>query len=168
MVVVFGVGCADGSLLKMGQEGHVRSERALLVAAADQGPTWIPRLHCSFQDGEMLYLVLEYCGGGDLLTLLMARGCLTEDAVRFYAAEMILGLGEVHRLGYIHRDVKPDNFLFGADGHIKVSDFGLATDLKGKEKASGGGGGVLRRKSLRREKGETREGRRRLAHTVCG
>lgn len=42
---------------------------------------------------------------------------------------MILSLEATHKLGYIHRDIKPDNFLFSADGHLRVADFGLATDL---------------------------------------
>lgn len=114
----------------MGQEGHVRAEKDLLSAACvSDGPTWIPRLYYSFQDQDYLYLALEYMGGGDLLTLLMSQGSLPEGAVRFYAAEMVLALHQTHQLGYIHRDVKPDNFLFSGEGHIRVADFGLATDL---------------------------------------
>ncbi|TXT11289.1 uncharacterized protein COLE_01699 [Cutaneotrichosporon oleaginosum] len=117
-------------LLRMGQEGHVCAEKDLLRTATNmRGVRWIPSLHCAFQDRDHLFLVLEYMGGGDLLTLLMARGCLPEDEMRFYAAEMILALHQVHKLGYIHRDVKPDNFLFTHQGHIRVADFGLATDL---------------------------------------
>ncbi|BEJ11501.1 hypothetical protein CspHIS471_0109230 [Cutaneotrichosporon sp. HIS471] len=117
-------------LLRMGQEGHVCAEKDLLSTATSmQGVRWIPSLHCAFQDRDHLFLVLEYMGGGDLLTLLMARGCLPESDMRFYAAEMVLALHQVHKLGYIHRDVKPDNFLFNHQGHIRVADFGLATDL---------------------------------------
>lgn len=121
------------SLLKMGQEGHIRAERDLLTSAADGAldtrPSWILRLFHAFQDKDSLYLVLDFMGGGDLLTLLMERISLPENVVRFYAAEMILALQQVHALGYIHRDVKPDNFLFTSEGHIRIADFGLATDL---------------------------------------
>jgi serine/threonine protein kinase len=61
--------------------------------------------------------------------MLVSRGSLPEATVRFYAAEMVLALHQTHMLGYIHRDVKPDNFLFTSEGHIRVADFGLATDL---------------------------------------
>jgi serine/threonine protein kinase len=116
----------------MGQEGHIRAEKDLLSAASAQalvGPTWIPKLHYSFQDEDHLYFALEFMGGGDLLTMLVSRGSLPEATVRFYAAEMVLALHQTHMLGYIHRDVKPDNFLFTSEGHIRVADFGLATDL---------------------------------------
>lgn len=109
----------------------MRAEKNLLSSAygLPTGPSWIPRLFYSFQDEDHLFLVLEYMGGGDLLTMLIQRGSLPEEMVRFYAAEMILALHQTHRLGYIHRDVKPDNFLFTSEGHIRVADFGLATDL---------------------------------------
>jgi serine/threonine protein kinase len=68
-------------------------------------------------------------GGGDLLNLLIERDVFEEGFTRFYVAEMILAIESCHKLGFIHRDIKPDNFLFDPDGHIKLSDFGLATDL---------------------------------------
>jgi len=73
--------------------------------------------------------VLEYMGGGDLLNLLIERDVFDEDFARFYVAEMILAIESCHKHGFIHRDIKPDNFLFDPQGHIKLSDFGLATDL---------------------------------------
>ncbi|KZT70969.1 kinase-like protein [Daedalea quercina L-15889] len=120
-------------MLRKGQEGHVRAERDLLKSASlvssPGGADWIVRLHYSFQDRDHLYLVLEYMGGGDLLNLLIERDVFEEDFTRFYVAEMVLAIESCHKHGFIHRDIKPDNFLFDPNGHIKLSDFGLATDL---------------------------------------
>lgn len=117
-------------MLRKGQEGHVRAERDIMSAAsASADSRWIVRLVYSFQDVDHLYLVMEYTSGGDLLNLLIERDIFPEDFTRFYIAEMILAIQETHRLGYIHRDIKPDNFLFSSSGHIKISDFGLATDF---------------------------------------
>ena len=82
----------------------------------------------SFQDISNLYLVMEYMPGGDFLSLLIRENILDEAVTRFYIAEMILCIEEAHALQYIHRDIKPDNFLVSASGHLKISDFGLAFD----------------------------------------
>ncbi|KAJ7268804.1 kinase-like domain-containing protein [Mycena haematopus] len=120
-------------MLRKGQEGHVRAERDILKSASlvnsASGGEWIVRLYYSFQDRDNLYLVLEYMGGGDLLNLLIERDVFDEGFTRFYVAEMILAIESCHKHGFIHRDIKPDNFLFDPSGHIKLSDFGLATDL---------------------------------------
>ncbi|KAF9517664.1 hypothetical protein BS47DRAFT_1371293 [Hydnum rufescens UP504] len=120
-------------MLRKGQEGHVRAERDVLKAASlvpsSSIHEWIIKLHYSFQDRENLYLILEYMGGGDLLNLLIERDVFEESFTRFYVAEMILAIEQCHQQGFIHRDIKPDNFLFDPHGHIKLSDFGLATDL---------------------------------------
>ncbi|KAG1734710.1 kinase-like domain-containing protein [Suillus paluster] len=120
-------------MLRKGQEGHVRAERDILKSASlvtsPGGAEWIVKLHYSFQDRDNLYLVLEFMGGGDLLNLLIERDVFEEDFARFYVAEMILAIETCHKHGFIHRDIKPDNFLFDPEGHIRLSDFGLATDL---------------------------------------
>ncbi|GAA5868106.1 hypothetical protein JCM3774_001023 [Rhodotorula dairenensis] len=117
-------------MLRKGQEGHLRAERDLLASAAAT-TRWIVKLAYSFQDVDHLYLVMSYMPGGDLLTLLIERDTFPEQMARFYAAEMILAIQETHEsLGAIHRDIKPDNWLFDAQGHLAISDFGLATDLR--------------------------------------
>ena len=115
-------------MLRNSQEGHIRAERDLLVTSASQGSRWIVPLVASFQDYKYLYLVMDYCVGGDFLGLLIRKNTLPEEVTKWYVAEMILCVEEAHRLRWIHRDVKPDNFLITASGHLKISDFGLAFD----------------------------------------
>lgn len=63
------------------------------------------------------------------MTMLIKYDIFTEDQTRFYIAETILAIDSIHKLFYIHRDIKPDNLLIDKDGHIKLSDFGLCTGL---------------------------------------
>lgn len=100
----------------------MEERNALVFASASQ---WITTLHASFQDEENLYLVMEYAPGGSLRNLSYSReDPMTEEEVRFYAAEIICALEELHSLRFVHRDVKPDNCLIDADGHVKLADFG--------------------------------------------
>ena len=71
---------------------------------------------------------MDYMPGGDFLGLLIRENILSEPVARFYIAEMIVCIEEAHALRCIHRDIKPDNFLVSASGHLKISDFGLAFD----------------------------------------
>ncbi|KAI0395762.1 kinase-like protein [Xylariaceae sp. FL0594] len=114
------------AMLKTSQEGHLRAERDFLVAS--EGSRWIVPLISSFQDARNLYLVMDYMPGGDFLGLLIRENILSEPVAKFYIAEMILCIEEAHSLRCIHRDIKPDNFLISATGHLKISDFGLAFD----------------------------------------
>lgn len=113
-------------MLRNSQEGHLRAERDFLVAS--EKSRWIVPLIASFQDNNNLYLVMDYMVGGDFLGLLIRKNTLSGDVTRWYVAEMVLCVEEAHRLRWIHRDIKPDNFLISASGHLKISDFGLAFD----------------------------------------
>lgn len=113
-------------MLRNSQEGHLRAERDFLVAAHDS--KWVIALREAFQDTKFLYLVMDFCIGGDFLGLLIRKNVLSEDVTKWYIAEMILCVEEAHRMKWIHRDVKPDNFLIDHRGHLKISDFGLAFD----------------------------------------
>lgn len=86
---------------------------------------YLTTLHCCFQDENFLYLLMEYYPGGDLLTLMSKQEeCFDEEMARFYTAEIILGIEAMHGLGYVHRDIKPDNILLDRSGHIRLADFG--------------------------------------------
>nr|VZI05092.1 unnamed protein product [Spirometra erinaceieuropaei] len=109
------------------QLAHVQAERDILAEADSE---WVVKLFFSFQDSHALYLVMEYIPGGDMMSLLIKKEIFEEDLTRFYIAELILALESVHRLGFIHRDIKPDNILINRDGHIKLTDFGLCTSFR--------------------------------------
>ncbi|KAI7824912.1 AGC/NDR/NDR protein kinase [Kickxella alabastrina] len=111
-------------MIKKDQLAHVRAERDVL---AESDSMWVVQLYFSFQDARNLYLIMEFLPGGDLMTMLIKYDIFPEDVTRFYMAECVLALEDVHRLGFIHRDIKPDNILIDKDGHIKLSDFGLST-----------------------------------------
>ncbi|KAJ8472381.1 hypothetical protein ONZ45_g16672 [Pleurotus djamor] len=111
-------------MLKKDQLAHVRAERDVL---AESNSPWVVQLFYSFQDPTFLYLIMEFLPGGDLMTMLIKYDTFSEDVTRFYMAECVLAIEAVHQLGFIHRDIKPDNILIDKDGHVKLSDFGLAT-----------------------------------------
>ncbi|TMW61988.1 hypothetical protein Poli38472_009481 [Pythium oligandrum] len=117
------------AMVMKNQVGHVRAERDIL-ASADNENEWLVTLHYSFQDEHYLYMVMEYLPGGDLMGLLMKMDVLSEETTRLYAAEMIMAIEAVHKLGYIHRDMKPDNVLMDAHGHLKLTDMGLCKKVE--------------------------------------
>ena len=70
------------------------------------------------------------CSSGDLLTVMERQeGGMGEDEARFYLSEIATGLHDLHKLGFVHRDVKPENVLITRSGHIKLVDFGSAARL---------------------------------------
>lgn len=109
-------------MYKKNQLNHIRAERDVLANADSD---WVVQLKSSFTDAKNLYLVMEFLAGGDLMNLLIEKDVFTEAEAAFYMAECILAVEAVHKLKYIHRDLKPDNILIGKDGHIKLTDFGL-------------------------------------------
>lgn len=110
-----------GTLAKMDEVKHVLVERDILCSVKTP---WLVRLLYAFQDKDHVYLAMvstarsritecltngqEYVPGGDFRTLLNNSGVLKEEHARFYAAEMFMGVNELHKLGYIHRDLKPE------------------------------------------------------------
>uniref|UniRef100_A0A8C0JRP3 Myotonin-protein kinase n=1 Tax=Canis lupus dingo TaxID=286419 RepID=A0A8C0JRP3_CANLU len=115
-------------MLKRGEVSCFREERDVLVNGDRR---WITELHFAFQDENYLYLVMEYYVGGDLLTLLSKFGeRIPAEMARFYLAEIVMAIDSVHRLGYVHRDIKPDNILLDRCGHIRLADFGSCLKLR--------------------------------------
>ncbi|XP_018323190.1 serine/threonine-protein kinase Warts [Agrilus planipennis] len=114
-------------VLKRNQVAHVKAERDILAEADNE---WVVKLYYSFQDSDVLYFVMDYIPGGDLMSLLIKLGVFEEPLARFYVAELTCAIESVHNMGFIHRDIKPDNILIDRDGHIKLTDFGLCTGFR--------------------------------------
>ncbi|XP_067640037.1 rho-associated protein kinase 1 isoform X2 [Eurosta solidaginis] len=84
---------------------------------------WIVQLHFAFQDAKYLYMVMDYMPGGDIVSL-MSMYEIPEKWAIFYTMEVVLALDTIHNMGFVHRDVKPDNMLLDRHGHLKLADFG--------------------------------------------
>ncbi|EPQ26835.1 uncharacterized protein PFL1_05470 [Pseudozyma flocculosa PF-1] len=153
MIRVLGKGCAGKVLLVRHNESrglfamksiykrHVLAHQELQHTLTEQSvlkrmvkevmDPFVVRLWWSFHDRNNLYLVMDFHPGGDLATQLSRWGRLGRDRARFYAAEIVEGVEGLHKAGVIYRDLKPENVLIGADGHIVLSDFGLSKEFSG-------------------------------------
>lgn len=112
-------------IVKRNQVEHTRSERNVLEAT---NHPFIVTLHFAFQTPKKLYVVLEYCAGGELFFHLSQAGRFSQGRCRFYACEIGLAIDYLHKLNIIYRDLKPENLLLDADGHAKITDFGLSKE----------------------------------------
>ena len=83
-------------------------------------------MHCSFQDKEYLYLVLDYCNRGDMRYHLAMNERFLERETKFFIACVILCLEYMHRRGVIHRDLKPENLVIDSKGYVRVTDLGVS------------------------------------------
>lgn len=114
-------------LAQEGVMGSVVRERRVLREAG--GHPFVVECHSGFQTREAVVLVLEYVPGGDMYDLMKKYGCLDEAQVRFYLAEIVLGVEELHAHDFVFRDLKLENILIDAEGHARLTDFGLAGEF---------------------------------------
>lgn len=107
-------------MIKRSDSAFFWEEREIM---ANANSDWIVQLHYAFQDNRYLYMVMDFMPGGDLVNL-MSNYDVPEKWAKFYCAEVVLALDAIHSMGFVHRDVKPDNMLLDAQGHLKLADFG--------------------------------------------
>ena len=85
----------------------------------------LARVHAHGVLDEHAYLVMEFCEGGDLNKRLADRAMPAEEALGIFR-QLMLALGDIHEHGILHRDLKPQNLMFRADGSLAIVDFGVA------------------------------------------
>eukprot|EP00249_Psilotum_nudum_P019572 c27320_g2_i1 orf=1-1149(-) len=120
--------------MKVMDKGQLASRKKLLRAQTEKeilqslDHPFLPTLYAHFDTEKFSCLVMEFCSGGDLHTLRQQQPGkhFSENAAKFYAAEVLLALEYLHMMGVIYRDLKPENVLVREDGHIMLSDFDLS------------------------------------------
>ncbi|CAG0881848.1 unnamed protein product [Darwinula stevensoni] len=112
-------------MIKRSDSAFFWEERDIM---AHSNSEWIVKLHFAFQDAKYLYMVMDYMPGGDLVNL-MSNYDVPEKWARFYSAEVVLAVDAIHQMGFVHRDVKPDNMLIDKFGHLKLADFGTCMKM---------------------------------------
>jgi len=113
------------NIIKRNQVEHTKTERSVLGYV---NHPFIVGLNMAFQSKDKLYFVLDYCAGGELFFHLSKVGKFAEPRARFYASEIVLAISYVHELDIIYRDLKPENVLLDAKGHVRLTDFGLSKE----------------------------------------
>ena len=102
---------------------YAKTERNVLSLAKHQ---FIVGLNFAFQSQSRLYLIMDYCPGGDMGQALAKHRRFDIELARVYAAEIVLAIEYLHKNEIIFRDLKPDNVVFDEDGHALLTDFGLS------------------------------------------
>lgn len=110
-------------ILEKDHSEYVKAERDVLTAIVHP---FIVTLRFSFQTPSKLYLVLDFINGGHLFFNLYRQGVFSENVACLYTAEIVSAISYLHSRGIVHRDLKPENVLLDSDGHIRLTDFGLA------------------------------------------
>jgi len=121
-------------LIKTNNVNYTRTERDILRKVRHPN---IVSLHYAFQTQGKVYLVMDLLLGGPLYFHMSKERMFSEEQVRFYAGEIILALAHLHSLGIIHRDLKPENILLDSQGHVNLTDFGLAKEDMGANDKTG-------------------------------
>jgi len=113
-------------------KGQVKAERDALQALAEHPSPYCIQLRYAFQTIENFHLIIPLAIGGDLKYHLKGGKKFDLERARIYCAEIAYGLGHLHDLGMIMRDLKPRNILLDGEGHCRISDFGLVAPITGK------------------------------------
>ncbi|KAL2632205.1 hypothetical protein R1flu_016891 [Riccia fluitans] len=112
---------------------YMKAERDILVKVFHP---FIVQLQYSFQTKTKLYLLLDFINGGHLFFQLYRHGTFSEQLARILAAEIVCAVSHLHEKGIIHRDLKPENILIDLEGHVKLTDFGLAKEVVDSKKSN--------------------------------
>ena len=112
------------TILENAQLLNIKTERDIL--AASNYKTWKSNLNYCFIENGYLYFIMDFYPGRDLFQY-MKENKMSEEQAKFYIAEIIIGVEDLHRNNCIHRDIKPDNIFIDIDGHLKLGDFGLSS-----------------------------------------
>ncbi|XP_073673197.1 cGMP-dependent protein kinase 1 [Garra rufa] len=113
------------------QEGHILLEKKILQAIQCD---FVVRLHAAFKDSRYIYMIMEFCPGGEIWTKLKEAGRFEENIAVFITACVVEAFAHLHNKGILYRDLKPENLILDSKGYVKLVDFGFAKELSRGEK----------------------------------
>ena len=113
------------NIMERNEADHAKTEKNVLQKLVHP---FLVNLHYSFQTPDKLYFVMDYVNGGELFFHLQKSRTFDEERTRFYCAEICCGLEYLHNSGVLYRDLKPENLLLTGEGHICMTDFGIAKE----------------------------------------
>ncbi|KAA0708964.1 cGMP-dependent protein kinase 2 [Triplophysa tibetana] len=113
------------------QESHILLERRILQAIQCE---FIVRLYAGFKDSRYIYMIMEFCSGGEIWTKLKEAGRFEENIAVFVTACVVEAYAHLHKKGILYRDLKPENLMMDSKGYVKLVDFGFAKELSRGEK----------------------------------
>ncbi|XP_037101371.1 cGMP-dependent protein kinase 1 isoform X2 [Syngnathus acus] len=113
-------------------EEHMLFEKKILKAVQCD---FIVRLHAAFKDTRYIYMVMEFCSGGEIWTKLKEVGRFDEQIAVFCTACVVEAYAYLHKKSIMYRDLKPENLMLDARGYVKLVDFGFARELVSGEKS---------------------------------
>lgn len=113
-----------------------REREIMIINTETLRSPFLCSLHWAFQSPAELFLIMEFMQGGDLKYQMRDKKNtskvkpLGEDVAKFYCAEILLALRALHSVSIVYRDLKPENALLDSEGHLRLADFGIATNLQ--------------------------------------
>ncbi|XP_073790013.1 cGMP-dependent protein kinase 1 isoform X2 [Danio rerio] len=113
------------------QEAHILLEKKILQGIRCD---FIVRLHAAFKDSRYVYMIMEFCPGGEIWTKLKEAGRFEEKIAVFITACVVEAYAYLHNKGILYRDLKPENLMLDSKGYVKLVDFGFAKELSRGEK----------------------------------
>ncbi len=112
-------------------KGHIDSIKEEVKILSKLDHPNIVRYYETYDDNRFLYLVMEYCSGGELFEKIAKKKnqVFNESEAANIMIKLFRAINHCHSIGVVHRDIKPENIMYGKDGEVKLIDFGLAKRL---------------------------------------
>ncbi|CAD8175243.1 unnamed protein product [Paramecium pentaurelia] len=117
---------AKSRIQKQSTKQHIESERQILQSTKSK---YLVELKFAFQDEKNLYMVVNYVKGGELFFHIREAGSFSLEVCKFYSAQILMAILDLHNQNIIYRDLKPENILLDEQGHVVLTDFGLSKHL---------------------------------------
>jgi len=113
-------------LLKHKMRAKTMLERDILLNLEHP---FVVKMRYAFQSAKKLYMVMDFYGGGSLFYHLEMQGMFSQDCVKFFSAQLVLGVQYLHDHGIVYRDLKLENILMDTRGYLAITDFGLSKEI---------------------------------------